>query len=248
MSDAEVQLGLKTGDWPALGSADIRVIPRIQVMGSVGYGWCGSGLLRTFCGLAMIEQTWLTVVEAAARVKSNRRTVERWIADGLQIEWRRDDIGRRYRVVELDTLLAWWRQKMQNSPVHQYRLRRMRAERGLPPLEIPKRVSAQPERSQEVAAPDAATTEPEVRMPTVRAPDEYDALSRVLKKTEPGCRDVDEFTADRIRPDEIPKLAAICAACDVLQQCAAFAAAERPRAGFWAGKSWQELQAAQNAA
>lgn len=193
---------------------------------------------------------WLSYTEAAARVKSDHRTVRRWHRNGMVMSWAADDAGRRYRVVELDALLAWWRQTMQNSPVHQNRLRRKRREQGLPPLEIPKRVTAQPERSAELPAADAGSSQqPEVKMPTVRASDEYDALSGALRHAEPGCRDVAAFTADRVDPEEIPTLSAICARCPVLEQCAVFAAAERPASGFWAGKTWSELrEAARDAA
>jgi hypothetical protein len=43
------------------------------------------------------------------------------------MEWeKRGD--QRVRVVRLDILLAWWRDRLNSDPAHQYRLRRMRAE------------------------------------------------------------------------------------------------------------------------
>lgn len=73
---------------------------------------------RDFCGLsADSEPAWLTYAEAARRVKSSKHTVQVWRREGMPMEWRVDEGGRRFRVVELQTLLSWWRRKMQNSPV-----------------------------------------------------------------------------------------------------------------------------------
>lgn len=68
----------------------------------------------------------LTYREAATRVKRSRRTVRRWHLNGMRMGWETRD-GQRVRVVELTVLLAWWRQRLKNDPVHQQRLRAMRA-------------------------------------------------------------------------------------------------------------------------
>jgi len=68
----------------------------------------------------------LTYREAATRVKRSRRTVRRWHLNGMRMGWETRD-GQRVRVVELTVLLAWWRQRLKNDPVHQQRLRAKRA-------------------------------------------------------------------------------------------------------------------------
>ncbi len=72
---------------------------------------------------------WLNYAEAAKRVKSSERTVKRWRREGMLMEWDADEDGQWHRVVEESVLLAWWRQKMQASPVHQIRLRKAAIER-----------------------------------------------------------------------------------------------------------------------
>ena len=69
--------------------------------------------------------TSLTYREAAARVRRSIRTVNRWRRGGMPMGWERRE-GKRVRVVEETTLLAWWRQRLQADPAHQYRLRRTR--------------------------------------------------------------------------------------------------------------------------
>lgn len=41
------------------------------------------------------------------------------------MEWQKRD-GQMVRVVRLDILLAWWRERLNSDPAHQYRLRKMR--------------------------------------------------------------------------------------------------------------------------
>lgn len=68
----------------------------------------------------------LTYREAADRVGRSRRTIRHWRHSGMRMGWEVRD-GQRVRVVELDVLLAWWRQRLKNDPVHQQRLRAKRA-------------------------------------------------------------------------------------------------------------------------
>jgi len=68
----------------------------------------------------------LTYREAATRVKRSRRTIRHWRLNGMRMGWEVRD-GQRVRVVELTVLLAWWRQRLKNDPVHQQRLRAKRA-------------------------------------------------------------------------------------------------------------------------
>ncbi|MFS0851993.1 hypothetical protein [Microbacterium sp. 179-I 3D4 NHS] len=70
----------------------------------------------------MTEEKWFTYAEAAKRVKRCHRTIRRWHSIGMPMEWKIIE-GQRTRVVREDILLAFFRQTLQNSPVHQYRLR-----------------------------------------------------------------------------------------------------------------------------
>lgn len=60
----------------------------------------------------------LTYRQAAKRVRRSTRTIKRWRRAGMPMQW---EDGR--RVVDEDTLLAWWRARLQADPVHQLRLR-----------------------------------------------------------------------------------------------------------------------------
>lgn len=68
----------------------------------------------------------LTYREAAARVHRSRRTIRHWRLQGMRMGWEIRD-GQRVRVVETKTLLAWWRQRLKNDPVHQQRIRAKKA-------------------------------------------------------------------------------------------------------------------------
>lgn len=70
---------------------------------------------------------WLTYREAATRTRRSIRSINRWRRGGMPMQWDTRD-GQRVRVVRLDILLAWWRERMSADPAHQYRLRRMRNE------------------------------------------------------------------------------------------------------------------------
>jgi hypothetical protein len=70
--------------------------------------------------------TTLTYREAAARVGRSPRAVRYWRARGMVMTWEVRE-GQRVRVVEEAVLLAWWRQRLQNWPPHQYRLRALQA-------------------------------------------------------------------------------------------------------------------------
>lgn len=64
----------------------------------------------------------LTYREAAQRVRRSRRTIRHWKFQGMRMEWDRRD-GQLVRVVNEHVLLAWWRDRMDNDPVWQNRLR-----------------------------------------------------------------------------------------------------------------------------
>ena len=69
--------------------------------------------------------TLLTYREAAARTRRSIRTINRWRRGGMPMEWDERD-GQRVRVVRLEVLLRWWRERLASDPAHQYRLRKMR--------------------------------------------------------------------------------------------------------------------------
>lgn len=64
----------------------------------------------------------LTYREAAKRVGRTRRAIRYWRQAGMPMSWDTRE-GQHVRVVDEDTLLAWWRQRLNNDPAHQYRLR-----------------------------------------------------------------------------------------------------------------------------
>ncbi len=72
--------------------------------------------------------TTLTYREAARRVHRTHRAIRYWRAEGMPMTWETRD-GQRCRVVDEKVLLAEWRRRMKNDPVHQGRLRKQRAER-----------------------------------------------------------------------------------------------------------------------
>lgn len=74
---------------------------------------------------------YLTYREAARRVRRSIRTINRWRRRGMPMGWENRD-GKRVRVVAEDTLLAWWRARLQSDPAHQYRLRRQRTTSDTP--------------------------------------------------------------------------------------------------------------------
>lgn len=168
--------------------------------------------------------------------------------------------GQRARVVREDVLLAWWRDRMDRSPVHQHRVRKRLAEAGIPyvaPVRAAKPKPApapmpEPEPADDDAdAADADASwpasapfhEPLDHMKPMAGRDEYAQLMKVARRAPTPCRDVATFTADRIDEGEERRLAAICVACPVLEQCRAFAIAQRPTAGFWAGVPWRKIRA-----
>lgn len=65
----------------------------------------------------------LTYRQAAKRVNRSVRTINRWRRNGMPMSWRNG-----FRVVEITVLLAWWRERMNADPAHQYRMRALRKE------------------------------------------------------------------------------------------------------------------------
>lgn len=204
------------------------------------------------------EQTWLTYLEAAKRVKASDRTIKRWRREGMVMRWTIRE-GQKVRVVELEVLLAFWRVKMANNLPHQYRLRRKRIERGETPAPItrPQRRSVTPQRSTPTEsagdavvhtespseASQAALQDVFAELPPLKGADEYAQLQKALSNTTPACDGLDEFTADRFDdPSQVQLMRDVCASCDVLEQCRAFAARSKPTGGFWAGQTAAEIK------
>lgn len=212
---------------------------------------------RDSCGLsADSEPAWLTYAEAARRVKSSKHTVQVWRREGMPMEWRVDEGGRRFRVVELQTLLSWWRRKMQNSPVHFYRMRRKAIERGETPPPIPKRFrrplsadlngTEHPDGSEPLEGaepPSSAILAVIAELPMFVGQAEHAALMAAMEQEAPGCDGLDVFTADRYDdPKQTEMMRGVCRACPLLELCTAFAIAGRPTAGMWAGMTPAEVR------
>lgn len=68
--------------------------------------------------------TTLTYREAAKRVQRSIRTINRWRRGGMPMGFEHRD-GQRVRVVEEQILLAWWRERLNSWPTHQYRMRKL---------------------------------------------------------------------------------------------------------------------------
>lgn len=198
------------------------------------------------------EKTWLTYAEAAKRVKSSERTVRHWGQQGMPLAWAERN-GQRVRVVELEVLLKFWRERMAASPVHFYRMRKRMAEDGIV-LETPEHVKAMRRKAAETlrgtrvpealerpgdesTEPETAAPEPKVDpladMPRLKGSDEYWVLTDRLRTTVPRCAGMPEYTADGISTEDRERLAGICASCPLLAECRAFAIASKPTGGFW---------------
>lgn len=189
--------------------------------------------------------TWHTYEDAARRVNKDPRTIKRWRRNGMPMSF--NSAGE--RIVREDHLLEWFRQTLQNSPIHYYRMRAAAEKRGLPtpkPPARPQRDKPQPSTQTAETASDAPQAEwkaPQVVIPRiVKGSREYDALQNALRTTKPACDGIDEFTADKISPDTASMLATICATCPVRALCAAFAANGKPGSGFWAGTTVETRQ------
>lgn len=76
------------------------------------------------------EPVWLTYREAAKRVERSIRAINRWRRGGhLTMGWDERD-GRRVRVIEQESLLKCFRERLQSNPAHQWRMRTEAAKRA----------------------------------------------------------------------------------------------------------------------
>ncbi|MGF6821941.1 hypothetical protein M2317_000827 [Microbacterium sp. ZKA21] len=206
--------------------------------------------------MGMDDETWLSYAEAAKRVRSTKHTVQLWRRQGMPMEWAVDELGQRYRVVELQVLLSWWRQKMQNSPVHFYRMRANAIERGETPPPVPERftkrdltasqASSVPESRDGAGRASEAVTDVLADMAEFVGQREHAALIAAMATEVPGCDGLEVFTRDRYTdPEETEMMRGICRLCPLLDLCAAFAGAGKPTAGMWAGMTPAEIRRGQ---
>ena len=72
---------------------------------------------------------WLSYREAAKRVRRKPRTIRYWRQRGMPMSWDTRN-GQQVRVVELQTLLAWWRERLTNDPAERWRRRKRQNEQS----------------------------------------------------------------------------------------------------------------------
>ena len=65
-----------------------------------------------------MDANWLTYRQSARRVHRSIRTIRRWKRNGMPTILRG---GVRY--VDEETLLTWWRARLQADPAHRWRMR-----------------------------------------------------------------------------------------------------------------------------
>lgn len=207
---------------------------------------------------------WLSYAEAAKRVKSSGRTVRNWRRQGMPMSWRVDETGQRYRVVELQVLLAWWRKTMQASPVHFYKMRQNAIERGETPPPVPERfrqrlrnaihtpsqppgVSKYPDDAEQVSDRSAETIRQVfAELPEFIGQAEHAALMRAMEKTAPACVGLEVFTHDRFAdPEQTEMMRGLCRDCPLFDLCEAFVIAGKPSAGMWAGMTPADVRRAE---
>lgn len=133
------------------------------------------------------EQTWLTYREASKRIPRSERTIRKWAAAGMPMGWTERE-GQRVRVVELAVLQKWFREALQSSPVHQYRLRAQDVERG----EAPRDLSGILKRRQESRSETLHTPTP----PHTPGPPESAAFGRTEPENDPPESKVDQQPRD----------------------------------------------------
>jgi hypothetical protein len=71
----------------------------------------------------------LTYREAAALTGRAINTIRHWRRNGMVMGWEQRE-GQQVRVVELHVLQAYYRERLQNWPTHQYRMRALQAAQG----------------------------------------------------------------------------------------------------------------------
>lgn len=164
------------------------------------------------------------------------------------MQWRVDDAGQRVRVVEEQVLLAWWRDQMQASPVHFYRMRKAAMDAGMAVPEVPARFKSRPrieaptraahadDYDESVAGSGPTLDDVIAELPEFAGQPEHAALIRAMEDTPPACDGLEMFTADKfLDPEHTQMMRGICRTCPLLKLCRAFAIAGKPAAGMWGG-------------
>lgn len=81
------------------------------------------------------------------------------------------------------------------------------------------------------------------------APAEYRAFRKKLSSAgRLACAGDARFIRDHPSTEDVEAVRAVCAACPLFEACAAYARAERPTAGFWAGVLWRDRSPVDGAA
>ena len=70
---------------------------------------------------------------------------------------------------------------------------------------------------------------------SVKGDRELATLTLSLVDAMPACANDPRFIADVLTPLQTAEMRAICNRCPIVAECAAYAAASIPEAGFWAG-------------
>ena len=75
-----------------------------------------------------------------------------------------------------------------------------------------------------------------------RASEAFEALSLAMTETGPACLGIDGYTADSIPEDDVQEFKAICDSCPLFDLCRSYGDLERPKVGYWAGKTYREYK------
>ena len=75
-----------------------------------------------------------------------------------------------------------------------------------------------------------------------RATESYKRLKAALLVTEPLCAGVDDFTVDTPTAASAELMRPLCEACPLFDLCREYADLERPKAGYWAGKTYRNYK------
>lgn len=76
-----------------------------------------------------------------------------------------------------------------------------------------------------------------------QASDAYQRLTAALVTLTPDCTDDPLFTADDLTAADKATCAAICTTCPLFELCETYAQLDRPKAGVWAGRTYNTKKA-----
>lgn len=73
-----------------------------------------------------------------------------------------------------------------------------------------------------------------------RALPHWEALVTAMDEHRPACRGDERFTLDRenVTEADLTAMHGICGSCPIRALCNAYAAADKPSGGYWAGRYW----------